>query len=149
MCPFASYLLGVIAKLKARGIKALVDVHALPGGSSSCQVRHSQTHSSCCLLCIYVVCFIPPSLKLLSRATRGGKLTSRFSGQVRRLPPTQRPLALRAVVRGRIIRLGGLRSPGCRWEDSSLSELGAPLQSSGNVGNNPFLDLLCCRWAKK
>lgn len=27
----------MLAKLKARGIKALIDVHALPGGSSSCQ----------------------------------------------------------------------------------------------------------------
>ena len=32
-----AYLEAAIAKLKARGIKALVDVHALPGGGSQCQ----------------------------------------------------------------------------------------------------------------
>lgn len=33
------YLEATLAKLKARGIRALVDMHALPGGSSSCQAR--------------------------------------------------------------------------------------------------------------
>ena len=33
------YLEAALAKLKRRGIRALIDMHALPGGSSSCQVR--------------------------------------------------------------------------------------------------------------
>lgn len=32
-----TYLEATLAKLKVRGIKALIDVHALPGGSSQCQ----------------------------------------------------------------------------------------------------------------
>ena len=32
-----NHLETMLAKLKARGIRALVDVHAMPGGSSACQ----------------------------------------------------------------------------------------------------------------
>lgn len=42
-----AYLEAALAKLKARGIHVLVDMHALPGGSSSCQESEAQEGRSC------------------------------------------------------------------------------------------------------
>ena len=103
-----NYLAEVIPKLKARGLRALIDMHALPGGASNCQ-----SYSGWQVCASRHVCVRALDAKADHMAP--GRCQTRTSGTARRRRRTRRR-SRAAVAAARTTRRAARRRRGCMSE---------------------------------